>query len=100
VVVVDVGSNVVECGEPILFNGLRATLLPARRKNLAAFQELFILARPLDEITVRETHNARDPDRIFFESTEIPRHCVLHGGEPPAWIETGTYRIHLRGHQT
>ena len=39
----------------------------------------FTLARPPEEITIREILQAIDPDRTLFECAEIRRRCVLYG---------------------
>jgi Rrf2 family protein len=55
----------------------------------------FRLARPPEQITVRDVLEAADPKRTLFECAEIRRHCALFGKESPAWAVTGMCRIHL-----
>lgn len=55
----------------------------------------FVLARPPDQITVKQVLDAVEPDRILFECAEIRRHCALYGDQPPAWSVAGMCRIHL-----
>lgn len=55
----------------------------------------FRLARPPEQITVRDVLQAADPSRTLFECAEIRRHCALFGKESPAWSVSGMCRIHL-----
>jgi Rrf2 family protein len=55
----------------------------------------FRLARPPEQITVRDVLQAADPNRTLFECAEIRRHCALFGKEAPAWSVSGLCRIHL-----
>jgi len=55
----------------------------------------FVLARPPEQISVRDVLEAIDPNRSLFECGEIRRNCELYDGEPPPWSVKGPCRIHL-----
>jgi Rrf2 family protein len=55
----------------------------------------FRLARPGEQISVRDVLLAADPHRTLFECAEIRRHCALFGKASPAWSVSGMCRIHL-----
>lgn len=54
----------------------------------------FRLAKPADDISVRDVVVALEGDKPLFRCKEIRRNCVLYDGAPPAWASRGVCGIH------
>lgn len=52
------------------------------------------LARPANEITVRDVVDAVEGGRRLFDCKEIRGNCALFNGLPPSWSASGTCGIH------
>jgi len=74
-----------------LFAELRAAGLVTSAEGA---QGGYRLARPAEEISVRDVVEALDDDAPLFQCREIRGKCALFGDSPPTWATRGTCSIH------